>query len=90
MSEISVNIEAISDLKHRAVVQALLSTKLSNREIRDRLQIKRTLFYYVAGRYLPKGFLAQRSQALQLEELHNLAHSTQSPQSPSKSHDADE
>ncbi|MBO4334694.1 MAG: hypothetical protein J5846_02520 [Desulfovibrio sp.] len=90
MTEVSVDLEKILNLKHKAVIQALLSTKLSNQEIADKLQISRALFYYIAQRYLPKGYLVQRNQALQLEALRNLASTIPPSQSSSETNDADE
>ena len=60
----TVNIEEISNLKHRAVVQALLTTELSPQEIQNNLQIQRALFYYIANKYLPKNFLSNRKKNL--------------------------
>ena len=43
MPEVCIDVEQISDLKHRAVVQALLTTSLTIKEIAEKLQIKRSL-----------------------------------------------
>ena len=88
--EVSIDLEKILNLKHKAVIQALLSTKLSNQEIADRLQITRALFYYIAQRYLPKGYLVERNRTLQLEELRNLASTIPPSPSSSATNDADE
>ena len=90
MPEVSIDLEKILNLKHKAVIQALLSTKLSNQEIADRLQITRALFYYIAQRYLPKGYLVERNRALQLEELRNLASTIPPSHSSSETNAADE
>lgn len=65
----TVNIEDISNLKHRSVVQALLTTEQFPQEIQNRLQIQRALFYYILNKYLPKDFLSNRKKNQQMQEL---------------------
>ena len=74
----TVNIEDISNLKHRAVVQALLTTELSPQEILNRLQIQRALFYYIVNKYLPKDFLSNRKKKQQMQELSALSQKSKS------------
>ena len=89
MLEVSVDVDNILNLKHKAVIQALLTTQLRNYEIANKLHITRALFYYIANRYLPKGYLVQRSRSLQLEDLRALAADNHSSKSPLKG-DSDE
>ena len=90
MPEVCIDVEQISNLKHRAVVQALLTTSLTIKEITEKLQIKRSLLYYIVYQYLPRGYLQARKNSLQLEELQKLTPPSTSPAPPASESSEDD
>ena len=66
-------IESVDNLNHRAVLMALRDTNYNISEIAARLKIKRTTIYYIANKYLPVGFLQNRSQILLLKKMSKVA-----------------
>ena len=61
--------ESISNYKHRAVVQTLLTTDLSFHDIQNTLGVSKALFYYIVRQYLPANFLKIRKNQKELEDL---------------------
>src|SRR5574344_7648 len=58
------DLESVSNLTHRAAIKALIESALPVIEIANRLHLTRINMYAISGRYLPKGFMKSRSQAI--------------------------
>src|SRR5574344_1999901 len=58
------DLESVSNLTHRAAIKALIESDLPVIEIANRLHLTRINMYAISGRYLPKGFMKSRSQAI--------------------------
>lgn len=67
MTASDVNLSAIINIKHRAIIQSLISTNLNITEIAAKLQTTTGSIYYAVGRYLYKGYLEQRAREIELK-----------------------
>ena len=66
-------IDSVSNIKHRTILQALRDTNLSVSDIAERVNYPRSTIYYVIREYLPREFLSDRNQAIQLQNLSKTA-----------------
>lgn len=73
MLESEINLKNISNLKHRAILQALLTTELPVNAISRKLQCTSGAIYYCIKRYLYKGFSENRNKKIQLNQLSSCA-----------------
>ena len=62
MTESEINLDNSSNLKHRAILQALLTTDLPVNAISRKLQCTSGAIYYCIKRYLYKGFCEERNK----------------------------
>lgn len=83
MTESEINLDTISNLKHRAILQALLTTDLSVNAISRKLQCTSGAIYYCISRYLYKGFSDKRNKQIQLRQLSSCANKYSEPESAS-------
>lgn len=82
MTESEINLDNISNLKHGAILQALLTTDLPVNTISRKLQCTSGAIYYCIKRYLYKGFSEERNKHIQLNKLSSCA-ATKSAESSS-------
>lgn len=73
MLESEINLNNISNLKHRAILQALLTTELPVNAISRKLQCTSGAIYYCIKRYLYKGFSENRNKKIQMNQLSSCA-----------------
>lgn len=73
MTESEINLDTISNLKHRAILQALLTADLPVNAISRKLQCNSGAIYYCIKRYLYKGFSEERNKRIQLNKLSSCA-----------------
>jgi len=73
MLESEINLNNIPNLKHRAILQALLTTELPVNAISRKLKCTSGAIYYCINRYLYKGFSENRNQKIQLNQLSSCA-----------------
>ena len=66
-------IDGVSNIKHRTILQALRDTNLRVSDIAKRVNYPRSTVYYVVREYLPREFLSDRKQAIQLQDLSKTA-----------------
>lgn len=69
----SINLEQITNLRHRAVIKAVLESGLSFPEIQTALNVTKSNFYSIIKKYLPSNFLKDRKIKMQLNELSTVA-----------------
>ena len=78
MTESEINLNTISNLKHRAILQALLTTDLPVNAISRKQQCTSGAIYYCIKRYLYKGFSEERNKRIQLlpvlQQINQLSH----------------
>ena len=69
MLESVINLNNITNPKHRAILQSLLTKELSVNSISRKLQCTSGAIYYCIKRYLYKGFSENRNKKIQLNKL---------------------
>lgn len=83
MNESEINLNTISNLKHRAILQALLTTDLPVNAISRKQQCTSGAIYYCIKRYLYKVFSEERNKRIQLNKLSSCAAANKSAESSS-------